>query len=89
MTRNETGSLRRRFLAVLVGTALVAVCCFTPVLVILLGAVGLSALTSYLDLVLFPALTVLLALTFVSYRRWKKSCECSAETADSGSREKR
>ena len=89
MARHETGSLRRRFLAALGGTALVAVCCFTPVLVILLGAVGLSVLTSYLDFVLLPALAVLLALTFVSYRRWKKSCACSAESPDTGSREER
>jgi hypothetical protein len=35
---------------------LVALCCFTPILVILLGVVGLSALTWYLDYVLLPAL---------------------------------
>lgn len=89
MATNETGSLRRRFLAALGGTALVAVCCFTPVLVILLGAVGLGALTHYLDFVLLPALAVLLVLTYVSYRRWKKSCGCSAEVRDLGSREER
>lgn len=32
-----------------IGTVLVALRCFTPILVILLGAVGLSALTGYLD----------------------------------------
>ena len=32
----------------IIGTTLVALCCFTPVLVILLGVVGLSALTGYL-----------------------------------------
>ena len=31
------------------------VCCATPVLVILLGAVGQSTLTGYLDYVLLPA----------------------------------
>jgi hypothetical protein len=40
----------------IIGTTLVALCCFTPVLVILLGVVGLSALTGYLDYVLLPAL---------------------------------
>ena len=39
----------------IIGTTLVALCCFTPVLVILLGVVGLSALTGYLDYVLLPA----------------------------------
>lgn len=85
MTRNETERWKKRFLAAVGGTALVAICCFTPVLVILLGAVGLGALTRYLDFVLFPALAVLLVLTYVSYRRWKKSCECSAEASGLGS----
>ena len=44
-----------------IGTVLVALCCFTPVLVILLGAVGMAALTSYLDYVLLPTLVFLLA----------------------------
>lgn len=79
MPMDTTASLRKRFLAALGGTALVAICCFTPALVILLGAVGLGALTHYLDLVLFPALAVFLVLTFVSYRRWKKSCDYSAK----------
>ncbi|TVO18385.1 mercury resistance system transport protein MerF, partial [Vibrio cholerae] len=42
----------------IIGTNLVALCCFTPVLVILLGVVGLSALTGYLDYVLLPALAI-------------------------------
>lgn len=45
-----------------IGTVLVALCCFTPVLVILLGVVGLSALTGYLDYVLLPALAVFIGL---------------------------
>lgn len=65
-------SLKRRFYAALVGTVVVAICCFTPVLVILFAAVGLSALTPYLDYVLFPALGVLIVLTVLSYVKWKK-----------------
>ena len=42
----------------IVGTVITALCCFTPVLVVLLGVVGLSALTGYLDLVLLPALAL-------------------------------
>lgn len=41
-----------------------AVCCFTPALVILLGAVGLSAVVGYLDYVLFPALAFSWGLPF-------------------------
>jgi mercuric ion transport protein len=58
----------------LAGTIIVALCCFTTILVVSLGVVGLSAFTPYLDYVLFPALGLLIALTFISYRRWKKSC---------------
>jgi mercuric ion transport protein len=58
-----------------VGTGVVVICCFTPVLVILLTAVGLAALTPYLDLVLFPALAVLIVLIAVSYRKWRRTCE--------------
>ena len=46
----------------LVGTVLVALCCFTPILVILLGVAGLSVLTGYLDYVLLPALAIFVGL---------------------------
>ena len=61
--------------AALAGTVLVAICCFTPILVILLGAVGLSTFTPYLDMVLLPALVIMIVLTIVSYLRWHKSAE--------------
>lgn len=38
------------------GTVVAALCCFTPILVIGLGAVGLSAWLGWLDYVLFPLL---------------------------------
>lgn len=56
--------------ASLVGTVIVALCCFTPVLVVLLGAVGLAALTGYLDYVLLPALAIFIGLTV--YALWRK-----------------
>ena len=46
----------------LVGAALTALCCFTPILVGLLGLVGLGAVTGYLDYVLLPALAGFLGL---------------------------
>jgi mercuric ion transport protein len=64
---------RQSFIAAAVGTAVVALCCFTPLLVIALGLVGVSFLTPYLDYVLLPALVVLLVVTVVSYRKWKQS----------------
>ena len=45
------------------GSALAAVCCFTPALALLLGAVGLSAWLTWLDYVLLPALVLFLAIT--------------------------
>lgn len=47
----------------LIGTAVVALCCFTPVLVALLGVVGLAAIVGYLDIVLLPALAFFILLT--------------------------
>lgn len=54
----------------IIGTVIVALCCFTPILVILLGAVGLSAILGYLDFVLLPALAIFLVLLgYALYRR--------------------
>ena len=56
----------------MIGTIIATLCCFTPVLVILLGAVGLSALTGYLDIVLLPALGFFVVLTiYALWRRWQ------------------
>lgn len=63
-----------------VGTVLVALCCFTPILVILLGLIGLSALTGYLDYVLFPALAGFIGLTLYAIWRKGKSDACRAPT---------
>ncbi|HJO68677.1 MAG TPA: mercury resistance system transport protein MerF [Rhodospirillales bacterium] len=54
----------------IVGTVVAAVCCFTPVLVILLGAIGLSAVIGMLDYVLFPALALFLGIMI--YALWKR-----------------
>lgn len=70
------GKYKKTFIAAVIGTVVVALCCFTPVLVILLGIVGLSAFTPYLDYVLFPALAILMILTAVSYRKWRRACKC-------------
>ena len=54
---------RRLLKTGIVGTIVAAICCFTPVLVVLLGAVGLSAWLGWLDYVLLPALALFVALT--------------------------
>jgi mercuric ion transport protein len=54
----------------IIGAVVAALCCFAPILVVLLGAVGLSALTGYLDVVLMPALVFFVGLTvYAMYRR--------------------
>lgn len=57
----------------IIGTIIAALCCFTPVLVVLLGAVGLSAIVGYLDIVLLPALVIFIGITI--YAVWKKKNE--------------
>lgn len=55
----------------IIGTVIAALCCFTPLLVILLGAVGLSAIVGYLDVVLLPALGIFILITV--YALWKRN----------------
>ncbi len=54
------------------GTVVAALCCFTPILVVLLGAVGLSAALGWLDYVLFPALAFFVGLTIYAVHRRRK-----------------
>lgn len=60
------------------GSVVIALCCFTRVLVILFAAVGISAWLGYVDDVLFPALAIFIGLVFYAlYRRDKSgSSEC-------------
>jgi mercuric ion transport protein len=53
-----------------VGAVVAAVCCATPLLVIVLGAVGLTAWLANADYVVIPALILCLGLVaFGVYRR--------------------
>ena len=58
------------------GTVVAALCCFTPLLVILLGVVGLSAFTGYLDYVLLPALVFFIGLTGYAVHRRRSAEAC-------------
>jgi mercuric ion transport protein len=60
----------------LVGTGVTALCCFTPVLVVLLGAVGLSAWVGWLDYALIPALAVFLGITIYALKRRRAEAAC-------------
>ncbi|EYD71451.1 mercury resistance system transport protein MerF [Limimaricola hongkongensis] len=72
MTRPETSPDKNdRLLKYgLIGTVVVALCCFTPILVVLLGAVGLSVLLGWLDIVLLPTLAIFLGITL--YALWRR-----------------
>ncbi len=61
----------RRLLATgIVGSVIAALCCFTPVLVVLFGLAGLSAMLGWLDVVLLPALAFFIGLTI--YAVWRR-----------------
>ena len=55
------------------GSVIVALCCVTPVLVVALGALGLSAAVGGLDFVLFPLLAGFLGLTGYALHRRRRS----------------
>ncbi len=64
----------RRLLEVgIVGAVVAAVCCFTPLLVGLLAVVGLSAVVSWLDYVLLPALVIFVGIAVYAVARRRRS----------------
>ena len=60
----------------LVGTVIAALCCFTPILVVLFGIIGLSAFVGILDYLLLPTLGIFLAL--MVYALWKNQQQTSS-----------
>ena len=62
-----------------IGAAVAAICCFTPILVVLFGVLGLSHLVGVLDYVLLPALLVFVGL--IVYALVRKS-RAAAERAE-------
>ena len=61
----------KRLLATgVVGTVVAALCCGTPILAIVLGALGLSAWLAYSDYVVLPAMIVFIALA--GYALWRR-----------------
>ncbi|NQU57026.1 MAG: mercury resistance system transport protein MerF [Rhodospirillales bacterium] len=57
----------------LIGSAFAAICCFTPFLVILLGAIGLSSWLGWLDYVLVPSLAMFVVITGFGIWRLKSN----------------
>ncbi len=57
----------------LIGSAVMAVCCFTPVLVLTMGAVGLSGLVGWwLDLLLLPTLGLFVLMAGYGFYRLRQ-----------------
>jgi len=54
------------------GSIIAAICCFTPVLVVGLGLIGLAAFAQYLDYVLFPMLGLFVILAFYGWSKSRK-----------------
>ncbi|PHQ70544.1 MAG: hypothetical protein COB93_05280 [Sneathiella sp.] len=57
----------------IVGSVIAALCCFTPILVILFSVLGISAFIGILDIVLLPVLAFFLLLTLFAYLRRRKA----------------
>lgn len=66
----------------LIGSVILAVCCFTPALVILLGTLGLSAWLGWLDLVLLPALAIFIAIAVYGLWRRRRNAACGETSTD-------
>lgn len=74
----------------MVGTAIIALCCFTPVLVVLLSVLGLASLTGYLDMVLLPALGLFIALlAYALYRKNRSPTKHCCKTKKSEKKEEK
>ncbi|MFS1513742.1 mercury resistance system transport protein MerF [Chengkuizengella sp. SCS-71B] len=60
---------KKLFIFGLAGTFITLVCCFTPLLVISLGVIGLSAWIGIIDYFLIPLIVFFIGLTYFSYRK--------------------
>ena len=64
---------RKLFRVGALGAIVAAVCCFTPLLVVLFGAAGLGAALGWLDFVILPALVVFLGVMLAAVLRLRKA----------------
>ncbi|MFL4469045.1 mercury resistance system transport protein MerF [Tateyamaria armeniaca] len=60
---------RRLFRIGAIGTAVTALCCFTPLLVVVLSGIGLAGTIAYLDMVLLPLLGAFVLVMLVAWIR--------------------
>ncbi len=60
----------------LIGTGVMAVCCFTPMLVVTMSAVGLTSLVGWwLDLLLLPSLVLFMVMAGYGFYRLRQRAE--------------
>jgi len=62
------------------GSIIAALCCFTPILVLLLGAVGAAAWVGYLDYVLLPALAIFIGIAPYAWQKRRQAQACCMPT---------
>ncbi|MGH6660257.1 MAG: mercury resistance system transport protein MerF [Rhodospirillales bacterium] len=63
------------------GSAITAVCCFTPILAVTLPAIGLATWLGWIDYVLFPMLAAFIGLT--GYGLWRRrAAACCTPAAE-------
>ena len=67
------------------GSLATAACCATPLLPILLAALGLSAWTAWVDRALIPAFLIFAILTLYAMTRQREATVCRAAGADAES----
>lgn len=80
MEKQKIKPSKKSLYASVTGVVLVALCCFTPILVIGLGAIGLTLFVPYLDYILLPTMALIIMYAFYSYRKWEKDCKsCSSK----------
>jgi len=65
------------------GAALSLLCCATPVLAVLLGALGLTAFAAKLDYVLIPVFIASIALVIFALVRRRRSCAAKTRSQPS------
>lgn len=74
----------------IIGSVLAPLCCATPILLILLTALGLSAWAVRLDQVLIPVFVLSVGITiYALYRRHKESACCPNNREQNQTREKK
>ena len=74
MLAHQQGKQKKTILRTgIIGSSITAICCFTPILVVIFTAIGLAAIVGYLDYVLFPLLAIFLGMMIWGIYKHKNS----------------